>query len=485
MSSVDTAARPDTAEMDSEAVEGERVVLREWSTERLQLDEDLARRLNETDWLSVQVDPELGWWKVSTRQWVGAFTLGGLRIIVRPKIKPENLFFLLEVGLPSEAWQAEAIDYATNDELLPALVSFFARTAETTLARGLFHHYRHEEDDLLALRGRIDFVRQFRRGGVLVPMACSWDDFTADVDENRCLTAAIRLALRVPDVPPDDRRRLRRLLAALDGVAEPTALVALECIDRLDRSGYTRLNEHYRPALRLARLILANCTLQDEHGDTAASAFMADMNQLFEDFVTARLQRALRGRLDVRAQTRPYLDEDKRVQISPDLTFRRDGRPVGVADLKYKLVDVVDPDSAEGRAAFDATSSVSLGSHGTTGTAGPLARHGDYYQLLAYTAALGLREGTLIYCADVNRNKSLGHLHDATWGGRDISRATESDGRQRSGTVLAVSEITVKNLGTRLHTVAIDLSGNPDDIDAQIAALADHLARMTQGSVGA
>lgn len=457
MTFVDAAVRPDAFELGRDAGQGRRIVLREWSTERLRLDDEMARRLGETPWVSVAIDRERGWWKVSTRQWVGAFTLDDLRIIVRPKIKPENLFFLLEVGLPSEAWQAEAIDYATNDELLPALVSFFARTAETTLARGLFHHYRHEEDDLLALRGRIDFVRQFRRGGVLVPMACSWDDFTADVDENRCLTAAVRLALRVPDVPHDDRRRLRRLLAALDGVAEPTVTMAL---DRLDRIQYSRLNEHYRPALALARLILANCTLQDQHGDTAASAFMLDMNQLFEDFVTARLQRALCGRLDVRAQTRPYLDDERQVQIKPDLTFRHRGETVGVADLKYKLAEA---DTS------------------TTGPAGPLARHGDYYQLLAYTTALKLSEGTLIYCADVDRDESAERGSPAGSVGVP-GGADDAPGRDGGVTALAGSAITVRHAGTKLHAVAIDLSGTPSDIDAQIAALADHLARSTEST---
>ncbi len=415
------------------------MVLHEWSTERWQLDDGMARRLGETPWVSVATDREAGWWKVSTRQWVGAFSLNDLRVIMRPKIKPENLFFLLEVGLPAEAWQAEAIDYATNEELLPALVSFFARTAETTLARGLFHHYRHEEGDLLALRGRIDFVRQFRQGGVLVPMACSWDDFTADVNENRCLTAAIRLALRVPDVPHDDRRRLRRLLAALDGVAEPTASVAL---DRLDRIQYTRLNEHYRPALRLARLILANCTLQDQHGDTAASAFMLDMNELFEQFVTSRLQRELRGRLEVKAQSRSHLDIRGRVEIRPDLTFRHSSETVGVADLKYKLTD---------------------GESSAADSGGPLARNGDYYQLLAYTTALGLPEGTLIYCADVNENEAVE--------------------QQFPNGSLATSTITVRHAGTQLHAVAIDLSGSPSDIDAQITALAEHLVGTSGTSV--
>ncbi len=451
MSPVDTAVRSSTSETGRVSGENQRIVLQEWSTERLRLDGDVARQLGEMPWVAVATDPEHGWWKVSTRQWVGAFTLGDLRIIVRPKIKPENLFFLLEVGLPSEAWQEEAFDYAENLELLPALVSFFARTAETTLARGLFHHYRHEEGDLLALRGRIDFVRQFRRGGVLVPMACSWDDFTADVDENRCLATTIRLALRVPDVPYDDRRRLKRLLAALDGVAEPTASTALERVERIQ---YTRLNEHYRPALRLARLILANCTLQDQHGDTAASAFMLDMNKLFEDFVTSRLRRELRGRLEVAAQRRLHLDDEQRVEIRPDLTLRRDRGNVGVADLKYKLAEA---DTS------------------TASTAGPLAGHSDYYQLLAYIAALNLSEGTLIYCADVHLDDEPGHPERSASGENVVGSEAELPVRQGLASTLDVSTVTVRHLGTKLHTAAIGLSGSPGDIDSQISALADHL----------
>ena len=248
MSFVDAAAEADLTEFDGAHGEGQRLVLREWTPCPIDLTLDQAEALRDLGsggqgWLRVErargrAKGDNQSYKVTPRHFVGSFSAAGFTFIVRPKIKPENLFLLLEVGLSPEAWQAEAIAYAESNELLPTLVSFFARTAETTLARGLFHHYRHEEDDLLALRGRIDFVRQFRRGGVLVPMACSWDDFTADVDENRCLAAAIRLALRVPDVPPDDRRRLRRLRAALDGVAEPTASVALECIHRLDRSGW-------------------------------------------------------------------------------------------------------------------------------------------------------------------------------------------------------------------------------------------------------
>src|SRR5690606_40416516 len=67
------------------------------------------------------------------------------------------------------------------------------------------------------------------------------------------------------------------------------------------------------PALRLARLLLANLTLVDQRGATSASSFMVDMNRLFERFVTERLRRALQGRLEVRDQTRAHLGVGNRV----------------------------------------------------------------------------------------------------------------------------------------------------------------------------
>ena len=109
--------------------------------------------------------------------------------------------------------------------------------------------------------------------------------------------------------------------------------------------------------------MLANLTLQDVVGETQASSFMLDMNDLFERFVTERLQRALKGRLEVRSQHPDRLDEEGAVAIRPDLVFRSGGAARFVADVKYKLTD----DAAAGR-------------------------HPDYYQLLAYTTALDLPE---------------------------------------------------------------------------------------------
>ena len=313
------------------------------------------------------------------------------------------------MGLPPSSWRQEAYDYETSADLLPSVIAFYARTLETTLARGLLRSYRAEHDRLVALRGRIDMAGQFRQSGVRIPIACQFDEYTPNNLENRYLKAAARLALRVPGVLPEDRRRLLQQIVSLEDVSDDVVRGR-----DLDRITITRLNVHYEPALRLARLLLDNLTLVDQAGSQSASSFLIDMNQLFEDFVTQRLRRALRGRLEVHDQVAGYLAEGRRVPIRPDLVFQHRGAPVFVADIKYKL------------------------------TADARARSGDYYQLLAYTTALDLPEGLLIYC-----------LAD---GGRP-ERA-----------------ITVRHAGKTLHTLAIDLTGPPASVDQTFAELADWIA---------
>src|SRR4029079_9338826 len=124
--------------------------------------------------------------------------------------------------------------------------------------------------------------------------------------------------------------------------------------------------------------------------------------------------RALLGRLEVRSQSSAYLGLGNRLRMQPDLEFRRRGTPVYVADIKYKL------------------------------TADARARNADYYQLLAYTTALDLPEGVLIYCL--------------------------ADGGRPARTV------TVKHAGKLLHTRAIDLSGPAATVTIEIESLADWIA---------
>jgi 5-methylcytosine-specific restriction enzyme subunit McrC len=384
------------------------VVLYEHSTVEQALPDRTARALAAVapDALTVAPAPRPGMWRISAGRYVGSVTVDGVRVLIRPKIRAENVFLFLGAGLPQAAWRSEAFDYATHGDLLPAVLAFFARTVETTLATGLLRSYRERLERLATVRGRIDFAGQLRRGALDLPVQCRFDDYTADIAENRYLRAGVRRALRFPQLPPADRRRLLRSLVAMEDAADTAPAP-----DAIDRIVFTRLNLHYRPMLRLAEVVLRHLSLVDIEGRRSASAFLVDMPDLFERFVTEQLTTRLRGRLLVDSQTDRRLDVGGRISLRPDLEFRLAAQVVGVADIKYKLTD-------------DAR-----------------ARGDDYRQLLAYTVALGLDDGVLIYCRPT--------------GGRTEGTAT------------------VVRSGTRLHIVAINAGGVPASVLTEIDALAD------------
>ena len=432
----DAEQQPATASLDSAAHPSDQAALelREYGSVVVALSDAQAGALARSGsgkYLSVEPGEHEGHWRVTASKYVGSINVAGLRVLVRPKIPLRNLFLLLEVGLREQNWRDEAVCYENTRDLLPAMISFFARTTDTTLARGLYHAYRERNDRLIALRGRIDIPGQLAQPGIPIPIACNFTEFSDDVIENSYLKAAVSRSLRVVGVPPVDRRRLMQLLVNLEDVSD----VSHHHSDH-DRIVFTRLNEHYRPALRLARLVLADLTLQDAVGETQASSFMLDMNALFERFVTERLRRELRGRLEVKDQHRGHLDQEQKVSIQPDLLFNAGGAPKLVADIKYK------------RIAADAG-----------------GRHADYYQLLAYTTALDVPEGVLIYCLNADDGAD-------TEGAASIGLSGADAPNVSVGTEVAPA-IRVRHANKMLHTHALDLSGTASDVAEGVRQLAE------------
>lgn len=134
---------------------------------------------------------------------------------------------------------------------------------------------------------------------------------------------------------------------------------------------WTRLNEGYQQAVGLARIILKATTPELGSGDKRSSAFLVDMNEVFERFVWTALRESLglpRSVFPLESRGRPlFLDQRKRIKLEPDLSWWRDGRCIFVGDAKYKRV------AASG------------------------VKHPDLYQMLAYTTATGLPRGLIIY----------------------------------------------------------------------------------------
>lgn len=175
----------------------------------------------------------------------------------------------------------------------------------------------------------------------------------------------------------------------------------------------TRLNDRYAAALVLAELVLAAASTGASRDKTQATTFIFDMNKVFEDFVTVALGAALRR---YGGELRDQVTEKRlsdHIALRPDLAWRRDGAWQAVLDVKYK------PLYSE---SFP---------------------NGDAYQMLAYTLAYELPQGWLIYAREPGQ-QSVEHV--------------------------------IPTAGKTLIVTALDVTREPDDLLADVAALADRVA---------
>jgi 5-methylcytosine-specific restriction enzyme subunit McrC len=318
-------------------------------------------------------EPPASWRLVAGSRvgWVGG---ENWEIRVVPALAIPKLMFLLAYATDPSGWRDEEAPYGEDDEPLPAIASGFAFHATRALEQGPLRGYVTVDERAAAVRGRIRFGDQASRmRGLPLPLEITYDDFTADVHENRLLYAAATALLRFPRVPDRARARLRRIRAALDGVSPPTTAAA---------PPITRLNRHYERALPLAELILRHASLTTERGRTRSIAFVFDMNRLFEDFLSAALTDALQAHgVSVRLQhTGRHLDRERLIPLRPDITIWRAGRCIAVVDAKYKrLADDRFPNA-------------------------------DAYQMLAYCTGFGLCDGTLVYAHDPGEEDRTHHL---------------------------------------------------------------------------
>ncbi|MFV8315706.1 McrC family protein [Mycobacterium sp. 23] len=305
-----------------------------------------------------------GLFDVAAGRKVGAVTIGGRQLVIRPKITDLNrLLFLLGYAQNPQIWRDDPVALEAADDLLPAVAEPFARFAVRAVEQGLLQGYRTITDTLPVLRGRILAGEQMNRlYGLPVPVAVEYDDFTVDIAENQLLALATLRLLTVPRISERARRQLQRLRRALADVSIPARGT------QVPRWQPSRLNARYEPALRLAEIVVAAESFEHHLGDVTVSGYMFDMWRVFEDFVTIALRESLTARgwhCDIQAAL--HLDNEGQVDMRPDLLCHRHGSPAAVVDAKYK---------AERPEGFP---------------------NADLYQMLAYCTVLGLAEGHLVY----------------------------------------------------------------------------------------
>jgi 5-methylcytosine-specific restriction enzyme subunit McrC len=208
------------------------------------------------------------------------------------------------------------------------------------------------------------------------------DEFSEDTALNRLFKFTVHRLLRTT-IDPTNRSLLLDLREWLAGA---TTLPEVRGAD-LEGVRFTRLNDRFRPALNLAKLFLESHIPRLRVGSTELTAFVIDMNLLFERFVAGFLARHL-ARILPEAWQAGVL----RRQMRGESTYLLERLPNGPSE--YRVIPDLYLQSSSGQAWVTIDTKYK---HLVPGRAGVGPAEADLYQMLAYCNRLGCRIGALIY----------------------------------------------------------------------------------------
>lgn len=336
----------------------------------------------------------LGRDRIIGRQMVGMVSAKGCSLEILPKVDSDagveenhetvrsRLVRMLDVALGLDLdIGAEAAIARQKSTLLEILIDAFATRLLAEVRRGLPRAYIQCEEDLPALRGRLDVTRQFTRNAVRPDrLACRFDQLEADTPLMRIMAAAtVFLARHTRSL--GTRRKLDELRHALADIPlMPITRLPWQAV-RIDRT-----NRRWEALFRLARLLLQRDWQATHHAVKAPEGLtlLFPMNDLFEKYIAVLLRRALVGsgievidqgghRACLGAFTGQHLENGEVFRTKPDIILRRGREVMAIIDTKWKKLSL-DPLDRK---------------HGVS--------QADVYQLMAYARLYRTAELMLLY----------------------------------------------------------------------------------------
>ena len=223
---------------------------------------------------------------VRSESYIGRVSVDFLDITIEPKISWGHWMALIGYAFRLHgASRSDRTAMYTDQGCLQDLIAMeFLVEADSIIARGLHREYVSQSKSLSLPRGRIDFARIAKRGGIrgaIIP--CRYTDRDYDSVLNRALLAGLRL---VASSASDSQLRgtARRLTRELDSTVESVEL-STELLISAKRS-VDRRTTRYEPSLDLIQALMMGESIDLEMAEGTQNfrlpGFALDMNALWQ-----------------------------------------------------------------------------------------------------------------------------------------------------------------------------------------------------------
>lgn len=288
---------------------------------------------------------------VHFKHYVGVLQVGDLTIEVLPKADavptpdvPTSQHFdrwrrlllhmLAEAGLlPVDSFRT-ALLHERENSLLDLYLSLFLTEIEMLLHRGLVKRYRQREGQVKALKGILLFGPHLARNVVHQERFYTRHQ-TYDRDHlfHRLLRQALVLLPSLTAAPGLRGRATRALLAWPETeFVRPTAAT-------FARLRYDRKAAAYRPALRIARLLLLRLSPEVNSGPQELVALFFNMNRIWEAYLLRTLQRLAPAGWAVTKPAKVVFwqgENGQQSRMQPDILLAHPTHGCLILDAKWK-----------------------------------------------------------------------------------------------------------------------------------------------------
>lgn len=317
--------------------------LPKWAAERLEAVADSVR-LGSSEKSRIL---EYGRSSLRAGQVVGVIAAEGCSLEILPKIHGlgddqirHRLVHMLAVAMDLDVASGRLTGLGwQRDNLLEILIGLFAAKLTDAVRLGMPRRYVPHQDDLPALRGRLDATRQFTTlAASPQKLACQYDELSVDIALNHIMQAAVHKLQKLSR----SQANLRSLRELSFAYADVTARQRSQL--RWDLIVLDRTNARWRELLDLAQLILGEKFQTTTFGGSQGFSLLFEMNTLFERYVAKMLQRATRNtpfrvvsqKGGMYCLTELDGEQRQRFHTKPDIRILLGNKTVLVIDTKWK-----------------------------------------------------------------------------------------------------------------------------------------------------
>jgi hypothetical protein len=276
---------------------------------------------------------------------VGMINALGVRVQVYPKVSVTEFCTLIRYAINgrinSEGVRAyENLSWDIGFENV--LCTLLCEEMGIIVRNGISRRYKEQLDSLQVIRGRVLWEKNFPwLGGRSKEIFCRYHQLTYNNIDNQIVLSGLKKAFFLSDAP-EVKRHVGEFLNIFNSFASDKSIMPTDF--KKAEKAYDRLNEHYRVAHVLTKMLIFNLRPDDlfKEGPEEVFGLVLDMAEIFERFIEKFMSDLLIPRgFSLIAQHKDggaLIDANgyHYSSVRPDLEVWQGNRAIGVIDAKYK-----------------------------------------------------------------------------------------------------------------------------------------------------